>query len=110
MYDNSQNPDAPYDVKDRLDNLKANADMLYALKDEYIFVLPNHNGAPVAKEYIKQYSELVDAIYAGEAIIEDKLNHFFIEQDPKSAKLCRVRWKNISIFIEKALLMTVYGK
>lgn len=57
MYDNSNNPDAPYDVKERL----------------------------------------------------DKLNYPFIERDEKAPTLCRVRWKNVSIFIKKDLLMTVYA-
>ena len=110
MYDNSNNPDAPYDVKDRLDNLKSNAERLTALSDDYDLVLPNHNGTPIAKEYIRQYVDLVDAIYAGTAVIEDKLNHPFIEMDPKAASLCRVRFQDVSIFIRKDLVMTVYGK
>lgn len=110
MYDNSNNPDAPYDVKERLDNLKANALRLCERAGEYDLIFPNHNGGPVAREYLTQYIELVDAVYAGEAAIEDKLNHPFIEMDEKAPTLCRVRWKNVSIFIRKDLLMTVYGK
>ena len=110
MYDNSKNPDAPYDVKDRLDNLKANAERLIGLADAYDLVFPNHNGAPIAKEYLTHYVELVDAIYSGKAIVEDKLNHPFIEMDPKAPTLCRVRYKDVSIFIKKGLVTRVYGK
>lgn len=110
MYDNSNNPDAPYDVKERLDNLKANAVRLCERDGEYDLIFPNHNGGPIAREYLTQYIELVDAVYAGKAVIEDKLNHPFIEMDEKAPTLCRVRWKNVSIFIKKDLLMTVYGK
>ena len=109
MYDNSNNPDAPYDVKDRLDNLKSNAEELIALSADYDMVLPNHNGTPIAKDYLQHYVELVDAIYAGKAMIEDKLNHPFIEMDPKASTLCRVRFQNVSIFIRKDLVMTIYG-
>lgn len=77
---------------------------------EYDLIFPNHNGGPIAREYLTQYIELVDAVYAGKAVIEDKLNHPFIEMDEKAPTLCRVRWKNVSIFIKKDLLMTVYGK
>lgn len=73
-------------------------------------IFPNHNGCPIAKEYLSRYMELVDAVYAGNAMIEDKLNHPFIEMDEKAPTLCRVRWKNVSIFIRKDLAMTVYGK
>lgn len=109
LFDNSKNMEAGYDVKERLDNFKENAEMLLALSDSYTYVLPNHNGTPISKEYLVEYKELVDAIYQGKALIEDKLNHPFIEMDPTSASLCRVRWKHASIFINKELVMTVYG-
>lgn len=109
MYDNSNNPDAPYEVRERLDNLKANAERLIGLSDAYDMILPNHNGWPIAKEYLRHYVELVDAVYAGEAVVEDKLNHPFIEMDPKAPTLCRVRHKDVSIFIKKDLVMSVYG-
>lgn len=110
LFDNSRNPEAPYDVRERLENLKANAERLCGLSGEYDLIFPNHNGCPIAKEYLSRYMELVDAVYAGNAMIEDKLNHPFIEMDEKAPTLCRVRWKNVSIFIRKDLVMTVYGK
>ena len=110
MYDNSNNPDAPYEVRERLDNLKSNAERLISLADAYDLIFPNHNGAPIAKEYLTHYVELVDAVYSGQAIVEDKLNHPFIEMDPKAPTLCRVRYKDVSIFIKKYLVMSVYGK
>ncbi|MCI1723082.1 MAG: hypothetical protein LKM41_09770 [Lachnospiraceae bacterium] len=61
-------------------------------------------------EYPDDYIGLVDHIFAGDALIEDRLNHKYLEMDVKAAKLCRVRWKQASIFVEKALLMQVYGK
>lgn len=109
MFDNSKNPAASYDVKERLDNLKANAVRLKAMEAEIEWVLPNHNGAPIAKSYIYDYISLVDAIYAGKAVIEDKLNHPFIEMDPESAELCRVKYGKVSIFIKKSEVLKVYG-
>lgn len=110
LFDNSKNPAAEYEVKERLDNFAENAKMLKALSDCYTYVLPNHNGTPIAKEYIGEYEQLVEAVYQGNAVICDRLNHPFIELDPNAAALCRVRWKNASIFIKKDLLMRVYGK
>lgn len=110
MYDNSCNPEMEYNVSERLDNFFSNAKMLYDLKENYLFVLPNHNGTPIAADYLKQYMELVSEIYSGRAAIEDELNHPFIEMDPKASSLCRVRWKDVSIFIVKRELMKVYGK
>lgn len=109
MFDNSKNPDAPYDVKKRLDNLKANAMRLRDMGNEIEWVLPNHNGFPIAKSYIDDYISLVDDIYSGKAVIEDKLNHPFIEMDPEAAKLCRIRYGKTSIFIKKAEVLKVYG-
>lgn len=104
LFDNSANPEAATDVKTRLENFKANNIRLKELTGEYDYLLPNHNGFPIAKSYLDEYMELVDAIYEGTATIEEKLNHKYIEMDPKAPLLCRVRWKNASIFIEKAEL------
>lgn len=109
MFDNSNNPDAPYDVKERLLNMRANTQRMKELSGEYDYLLPNHNGFPLGKCYLDEYIELVDHIFDGTAKIEDKLNHPYIEMDPKAPFLCRVRWKHASIFIKKELLMTVYG-
>jgi hydroxyacylglutathione hydrolase len=110
LYDNSNNPDAPYNVKERLDNFYNNNKRIQELSMEYDYLLPNHNGVVIAKSYVQEFIELVEHIYAGDAVIEDKLNHKFIEMDPKAPELCRVRYKCASIFIKKGLLMEVYGK
>lgn len=109
MYDNSGDPQADYDVRERLNNLRANTLRMKELSGEYDDLLPNHNGTPVSKEYLDDYIGLVDHIYAGDAVIEDKLNHPYIENDPKASTLCRVRYRNASIFIVKELLLSVYG-
>lgn len=76
--------------------------------DSYDYVLPNHNGTPIAKEYIKQYSELVDAAYDGTIKIEDKINHKYIEMDPRSDKLCRGRYKDSIIIIMKGATICTF--
>lgn len=105
IFDNSRNKELVFDGVQRLANFKDNADRLWALRDSYDYVLPNHNGTPIAKEYIKQYSELVDAAYDGTIKIEDKINHKYIEMDPRSDKLCRGRYKDSSIIIMKEDLL-----
>ena len=109
MYDNSGNPDAPYVVRERIDNMRANAQTLLDLCDNQTWILPNHNGFPIAKEYLKDYIGLADAIDAGTAVIEDKLNHPFAEMDPKAPQLCRVRHGRVSIFIKKSEVLKIYG-
>lgn len=109
MFDNSKNPDAPYDVRDRLDSMKANTMKMKELSGQIRYLLPNHNGTPISLEYIDDFIGLIDHIYAGDAIIEDKLNHKFVEMEEYSKELCRVRWKGASIFIKKAEVMKVYG-
>ncbi len=110
MFDNSKNPEAPYDVRQRLLNLKANTQRMKYLEGDYDWLLPNHNGYPIAKSYLDDFTGLVDAVFAGTAVIEDKLNHPFVEMDPKASGLCRVRYQKASIFIEKEEVIKVYGK
>jgi glyoxylase-like metal-dependent hydrolase (beta-lactamase superfamily II) len=110
MFDNSGNANAPYDVKERMLNFRANNERIKDLSTEFDYLLPNHNGFPIAKSYIDDYIGLVDAVFAGNAVIEDKLNHPFVEMDPKAPELCRVRYKNASIFIKKKEVMKIYGK
>jgi hypothetical protein len=109
MYDNSKNPDAPYDVKERMTNFRENCVRIKELSTEFDWLLPNHNGYPIAKSYIDDHIGLVDAVFEGTAVIEDKLNHPFIEMDPKAPELCRVRYKNASIFIKKKEVLKIYG-
>ena len=72
-------------------------------------MLPNHNGTPISCSYLDDYIALANAIFAGTAQIEDKLNHRFIEMDPKAPELCRVRYGACSIFIKKKEVLKVYG-
>lgn len=110
MFDNSNNPEAPYHVRTRLENLRSNSVLIKSMSERIDYLLPNHNGTPVSIEYADDYIELADRIFSGEAIIEDRLNHRYLEMDPKASRLCRVRWKKASIFIDKELLMQVYKK
>lgn len=109
MYDNSMNPDAPYDAAERIQNMKENAMRLKALGLDHLQLFPNHNGTPISNHYLDDYIGLADAIFAGTAVIEDKLNHPFIERDPKAPEICRVRYNDVSIFIMKAEVMKLYG-
>lgn len=109
MYDNSCNPEAPYHVEKRIENLRSNACRLKEICKEGWYLLPNHNGTPISIAYLDDYIGLADAIFAGTAMIEDKLNHRYIEKDPKAPELCRVRFGACSIFIKKAEVLKIYG-
>ena len=109
MFDNSRNPEAPYDVTERILNMQRNAKKLLELTTPHTFILPNHNGTPISRKYLCDYIELADAIFDGSACIEDKLNHRYVEMDPTSVELCRVRHKNCSIFIKKKDVLSIYG-
>lgn len=101
LFDNSKNPKVQYDGRERLAHFRKNCERILDLSAEYDYLLPNHNGFPIAKSYVDDYIELVDAIYAGNAIVEEKLNHPYIEKDEQASMLCRVRWKKASIFTYK---------
>ncbi len=109
LYDNSHNPNAPYDIHERIKNMRSNAETILSLCDKNTWILPNHNGFPIARSYIEDYIKLADAIYAGTAVIEDKLNHPYVDMDPRAPELCRVRYGLVSIFVKKAEILKVYG-
>lgn len=86
-----------YDLKTVLDNFLENTERILSLSTEFDYLLPNHNGAPIAKSYLNDYIDLIHAIYNKEVEPDEKLNHRYIEMDPKAPQLCRVRGKNGSI-------------
>ena len=96
-------------LKDRLIRHHANTLKLLALKEHWDTVYPAHNGAPIAVSYVEDYAGLTEHIFAGDAVIEDKLNHKYIEHDNPDHGLCRVRWKSASFFVKKADLMKLWG-
>lgn len=100
----------PYELKQRLISHRKNMKRLKALQPEIDWLLPNHNGFPIENTYIDDFIALVDAIFSGDAVIEDKLNHRFIEMDPIAPRLCRVKHGRVSFFVEKAPLLALYGK
>lgn len=112
MYDNSNEKESNYEVRTALTNMRENTRGMKKLIEEgkVKYLLPNHNGTPISFEYVDDFIGLVDHIFAGNAKIEDKLNHKYIEMDPRASKICRVRYQRASIFILKEELMKVYGK
>lgn len=110
LYDLSRAQDPGYDFKARLLAHRANMRRLKELAGEYDWVLPNHNGFPIAKSYVDDFIALADAIFDGTAQVEDALHHKYIEMDPVSKELCRVKYGLASFFVKKAQLMDIYGK
>lgn len=109
LYDLSASGNA-YDLQQRLLSHRENMKRLKALQPEIDWLLPNHNGFPIEKTYIDDFIALTDAIFAGDAVIEEKLNHRFIEMDPIAPRLCRVKHGRVSFFVEKQPLLAFYGK
>lgn len=97
LFDNSQNPDLTYDLKTVFQNFLENTELILSHADEFDYLLPNHNGFPIAKSYLNDYIDLIQAIFDHEVQPDEKLNHRFIEMDPQAAKLCRIRGKHGSI-------------
>ncbi|MBE6980307.1 MAG: MBL fold metallo-hydrolase [Ruminococcaceae bacterium] len=102
--------DEYYDLPWHLRLHRENMRKLKQLQPKIDHLLPNHNGFPISPDYIDRFIALVDAIFAGSAVIEDRLNHRFIEMDPIAPKLCRVKHNGVSFFVEKEKLLAVYGK
>lgn len=98
-----------FDLHQRLRTHHANMLRLKDMESQWSVILPAHNGAPIAHSYLDDTIALVEHIYAGDAMIEDKLNHVHVEAGDPEHKLCRVRWGKASFFVTKADLMAVYG-
>lgn len=96
-----------YDLKTVLDNFLENTERILSLSNEFDYLLPNHNGTPIAKSYLNDYIDLIHAIYNKEVKPDEKLNHRYIEMDPKAPHLCRVRGKYGSIITYREQLKTL---
>ena len=109
MYDVAPESGVPFDLDQRLRAHHANMLRLKGLEGQWSNIFPAHNGAPIAHSYLDDTIALAEHIYAGDAVIEDKLNHPYIERDDPEHKLCRVRWGRVSFIVNKANLTAVYG-
>ena len=96
-------------LKDRLLKHHSNTLKLLALQNHWDTIYPAHNGAPIASCYLEDYAGLVEHIFAGDAVIEDKLNHVHAEAGDPEHRLCRVRWNKASFFVNKEDLMKIWG-
>ncbi len=112
LYDNSKNPEVAktYCFDTVLKNYRGNLLWAKSHEADYDWLLGNHNGAPLAKSYVDGSIALIDAIYAGPAKIHEKLNHRFIEMDPIAPQLCRVSLGKVSLIVNRAQLMELYGR
>lgn len=107
MFDNSNNPKAPYEVNERLMNFKHNLLRIKSFFEDFDYLLPNHNGFPISKSYVDTFIELIDGIFRGYIKPDEKLNHKYLEMDPKADRLCRIRWNDVSIFMEREEFLKV---
>lgn len=109
MYETEAIPGYDFVLDTKLRAHHANMLRLRELKGKWHTLLPAHNGTPIASSYLDDYIGLVEHIYAGDAAIEDKLNHQYAEAGDPEHKLCRVRWKGASFFVVKEDLLALYG-
>lgn len=109
MYETEVIPGFEFVLDQKLRAHHANMLRLRALQEAWDTLLPAHNGAPIAHSYLDDYIGLVEHIYAGDAIIEDRLNHIYAEAGDPDHKLCRVRWNKASFFVIKDDVMALYG-
>ncbi len=109
MYETEAIPGYDFNLDERLKVHHNNMLRLKSLQGVWDTLFPAHNGTPIAHSYLDDYIALVEHIYGGDAIIEDKLNHIYAEAGDPEHKLCRVRWGGASFFINKADMMALYG-
>ena len=109
MYETEAIPGYAFELDQKLRAHHSNMLRLRELKGAWNTILPAHNGTPIAHFYLDDYIALTEHIYAGDAVIEDKLNHKYAEAGDPEGKLCRVRWGGASFFVNKADMMALYG-
>ena len=109
MYETEAIPGYAFELDQKLRAHHSNMLRLRELKGAWDTILPAHNGTPIAHFYLDDYIALTEHIYAGDAVIEDKLNHTYAEAGAPEGKLCRVRWGRASFFVNKADMMALYG-
>lgn len=111
MFENSHNPEMEKidNLDEKLRNYRSNLELVKSLDREYDWLLGNHNGTVFDKSYLDDYMALTDAVYSGRAEICDRLDHPFVELDPRAGSLCRIRFRKASIFVRKDQLLQLYG-
>ncbi len=109
MYETEVIPGYVFDLDTKLRAHHQNMLRLKQLQGVWHTILPAHNGTPIAHSYLDDYIGLVEHIYAGDAVIEDKLNHKYAEAGDPEKKLCRVRWGGASFFVNKEDMLKLYG-
>ena len=111
LYENSSNPELERieDLDRTLQNYRKNLELARSLDSEYDWLIGNHNGFVFDKSYIDDFMGLVDGVYTGETVVCEKLDHPYIERDPRSADICRLRYRKASAFVRRSLLEKIYG-
>lgn len=109
LYDTDPELGVPFELDRRLRAHHANMLRLKSLEGKWNTIFPAHNGAPIARSYLDDHIGLAEHIYAGDALVEDRLNHVYAEAGDPEHKLCRVRWGKASFFVNKADMLALYG-
>jgi glyoxylase-like metal-dependent hydrolase (beta-lactamase superfamily II) len=103
-------PSEAYNFESRIRSHKANMEKLKARSNEFDFLCPAHNGAPMAKEYLDDYIKLSESILDGTAKIEEKINHKYIEMSTLGPCLCRARYNQASFIVKKEHIRNINAK
>lgn len=102
LFDNSCNPDSPYDARTCVNNFTANAQFIKSLAPAITYLLPNHNGTPIALSYIDDFLSLASEIISGTAVPLSDLKNRYIAADPKAPSLCRVEHGSAAVIMKRS--------
>lgn len=89
-----------YVFKERIEKHLRNMEKLANRFEDFDFICPGHNGALIDKTYINDFIGLSQAILNKTVVIEEKLNHPYIEQSPEGPLLRRAKFGRVSFFVK----------
>lgn len=88
-------------LKERLENMRANSQLMKERSDEFDLVLPCHNGCPMAKSYIDDFIGLINGIFEKE-IKPSGLNGSQMDEIDEAQMMTCLQYKGASIYVATA--------
>ena len=75
---------------------------LQARQDEFCYLCPAHNGAPIARSHIEDFITLDRVLLSGRQLVDPSLDHWHLSRLPFASELRRARYGKASFIYRQA--------